>query len=162
MNIYQNRNRFESIFSKLSNPNIYEEFKPFTHDSELNFNDCEDHQFKIRNYFNVKLKMDNGPMLDKHEQRKVLEWYGDLGAPNPLRSKKKQNETSPKNTVEAIERMSTHQGIYPYILTTNRLISFMDMLWLNFHRQESFGKRFKSMNLLEDSKHLGENIWKRN
>ena len=142
--------RFESIFSKLLNPNISEEFKPFTHYSELNFEKCKDHQFKIRNYFNTILKMNNGRMLEKHEQRKVLEWYGDLGAPNPLRSKKKQNETSPKNTVEAIERILTHQGIYPRTLTTNRLISFLDMLWLNFHRQESFGKRFKSMNLLED------------
>jgi len=91
----------------------------------------------------------------KKELREILGAYGDLGVPNPI-SPYDSSLDAPTNVLEAIERIS-HNNKNQGLRTHNRINGFLDMLWLNQHRRESYGNRFIGLDLLDEFTELSSN-----
>jgi hypothetical protein len=110
----------------------------------LNFESIEMHQRAMRYSISPYL-------LGKYNKRKLREiigTYGDLGVPNPISPYDSSND-KPSTVLEAIESIS-HNNKNPGLKTHNRINGFLDMLWLNQHRRESYGNRFIGLDLLEE------------
>ena len=86
--------------------------------------------------------------FSKKDRREILGTYGDLGVPNPI-SPYDSSLDAPSNVLEAIERIS-HNNKNQGLRTHNRINGFLDMLWINQHRRESYGNRFIGLNLLDE------------
>lgn len=115
------------------------------------FEDVEYHQYVFRHNILDKFQpRAEREKRNKQSERDFLSSYGDMAAPNPLRAfDSDKNGQIPQNALEAIERVSTNlknQGLR----TQNRLVCFLDMVWANLHRRESFGNRFVGLDLLEE------------
>ena len=91
----------------------------------------------------------------KKELREILGAYGDLGVPIPI-SPYDSSKDEPSNVLEAIERIS-HNNKNQGLRTHNRINGFLDMLWLNQHRRESYGNRFIGLDLLDEFTELSSN-----
>ena len=115
------------------------------------FEDVEYHQYAFRHNILDKFQpRSEREKRNKQSERDFLSSYGDMAAPNPLRAfDSDKTGQIPQNALEAIERVSTNlknQGLR----TQNRLVCFLDMVWANLHRRESFGNRFVGLDLLEE------------
>ena len=115
------------------------------------FEDVEHHQYAFRHNIRDKYqRRGEREKRNKQSEREFLSLYGDMAVPNPLRAFDSDVVSQlPQNALEAIERVSTNlknQGLR----TQNRLVCFLDMVWANLHRRESFGNRFVGLDLLEE------------
>lgn len=112
------------------------------------FYDLLDQQQKTRKYVTYKPKLDS-----KSTYRSILETYGDMSLPNPIRPIKEDLSYLKQNLVERIETLSK-SDLNTKSTNQNRIIGLIDMIFLNMHRRESYGNRFIGLDYLEELQRL--------
>jgi hypothetical protein len=115
------------------------------------FNDLLNQLEKTRKYITFDPKLDS-----KSTYRSILETFGDMSLPNPIRPLKKDLSFFKQNLVERIETLSKNH-LNNQITNQNRIIGFIDMIFLNMHRRESYGNRFIGLDYLEELQKLSHN-----